>query len=46
VFFFLNELFLQNMERMKEVFGLLLLGIFISWAIYRERSVFNAYKRG
>jgi O-antigen/teichoic acid export membrane protein len=46
VFFFLNELFLQNMERMKEVFGLLLLGVFISWAIYRERSVFNAYKGG
>ena len=46
VFFFLNELFLQNMERMKEVFGLLLLGIFSGWAIYRERSVFNAYKRG
>jgi len=46
VFFFFNELFLQNMERMKELFGLLLLGIFTSWAIYRERSVFNAYKRG
>lgn len=46
VFFFLNELFLQNMERMKELFGLLLLGLFSGWAIYRERSVFNAYKRG
>jgi len=46
VFFFLNELFLQNMERMKELFGLLLLGSFSGWAIYRERSVFNAYKRG
>ncbi len=46
VFFFINELFLQNMERMKEVFGLLLLGVFVSWAIYRERSVFNAYKGG
>jgi O-antigen/teichoic acid export membrane protein len=46
VFFFINELFLQQMEKMKEVFGLLLLGVFTAWAIYRERSVFNAYKRG
>ncbi len=46
VIFFVNELFLQNMERMKEVFGLVLLGGFTALAIYRERSVFNAYKQG
>ncbi|MEN8201746.1 MAG: oligosaccharide flippase family protein [Bacteroidota bacterium] len=45
VIYFINELFLQNMEKIKELSGLLLMGLFAALAFFRERSTFNAYKR-
>jgi len=44
VIYFLNELFLQNMGKMKDLLGLLLMGLFAALAIFRERKTFNAYK--
>jgi O-antigen/teichoic acid export membrane protein len=40
----LNELFLQNMGKIKDLLGLLLLSLFAALAIFRERATFNAYK--
>jgi len=46
VIYFINELLLQNIEKMKDFFGFLLIGLFVAIAIFRERSTFNAYKKG
>lgn len=45
VIYFINELFLQNVRQLKEVLGLLLIGLFAAFAFFRERSTFNAYKQ-
>lgn len=44
VIYAINELFLQQMGKLKDLLGLLLLGLFAALVVFRERSTFNAYK--
>lgn len=46
VIYFFNELFLQHVERFREVYGLLLLALFGTVVWLKERITFKKYKEG
>jgi len=46
VIYLLNELFLQELFKYKDLTGLVLMGLFVAVVYFRERKTFNAYKNG
>jgi len=46
VIYLLNELFLQELFKYKDLTGLVLMGLFVAVVYFSERKTFNAYKNG